>query len=60
VGYFAFTKGAEHEELRQAFNAGFGKLIESGEYAAMTKRFSITVSAALVGKGRGAKPTAAK
>ncbi len=55
VGYFAFVKDAEHEELRQAFNAGFGKLIDSGEYAAMAKRFSITVPAVLVGKGRGPK-----
>ncbi len=60
VGYFAFTKDAEHEELRQAFNTGLGKLIDSGEYAAMAKRFSITVPAALVGKGRAAKPAAAK
>ncbi|MES2949595.1 MAG: transporter substrate-binding domain-containing protein [Pseudomonadota bacterium] len=52
VGYLAFVKDAEHEELRQAFNAGLGKLIDSGEYAAMAKRFSITVPAALVGKGR--------
>jgi len=55
VGYFAFTKGAEQEGLRQAFNAGLGKLIESGEYAAMAKHFSITVPAALVGKGRAPK-----
>lgn len=60
VGYFAFTKDAEHEELRQAFNAGLAKLIDSGEYAAMAKRFSITVPATLVGKGRVAKPPAAK
>ena len=60
VGYFAFTKDAEHEDLRQALNAGLGKLINSGEYAAMAKRFSITVPAALVGKGRVAKPAAAK
>ncbi len=55
VGYFAFTKDPEHEDLRQAFNAGLGKLIESGEYAAMAKRFSITVPTALVGKGRAPK-----
>ncbi|QTN28158.1 amino acid ABC transporter substrate-binding protein [Rhodoferax sp. AJA081-3] len=60
VGYFAFTKDAEHEDLRQAFNAGLAKLIDSGEYAAMAKRFSITVPAALMGKGRVAKPPAAK
>jgi polar amino acid transport system substrate-binding protein len=60
VGYFAFTKDAESEELRQAFNAGMAKLIESGEYAAMAKRFSITMPAALVGKGRGLKPGGGK
>ncbi len=60
VGYFAFTKDAEHEELRQAFNAGFAKLIDSGEYAAMAKRFSITVPTALVGKGRAVKPSVGK
>ncbi len=52
VGYFAFPKDAEHAELRQAFNTGLGRLIESGEYAAMAKRFSITVPTALLGKGR--------
>ncbi len=60
VGYFAFPKDAEHEELRQAFNAGLGKLIDSGEYAAMAKRFSITVPSALVGKGRAPKAGGAK
>ena len=61
VGYFAFTKDTEHEELRQAFNAGLAKLMDSGEYAAMARRYGITVPAVLAGKGRAAaKPAAVK
>jgi len=52
VGYFAFTKGSKHDEVRQAFNAGLDKLIDSGEYAALARRFNITIPSVLVGKGR--------
>lgn len=56
AGYFAFTKDAEHEEIRQAFNAGFGKLLASGEYAALARRFGVTIPTVLAGKARAAKP----
>lgn len=55
VGYFAFTKDANHDALRKAFNAGMGKLIASGEYAALAKRYSITMPAELAVKP-GRKP----
>lgn len=59
VGYFAFGKGADHDAIRQAFNAGMGRLIASGEYLAMARRYNITVPAALAGKQGTPKPTAA-
>ena len=50
VGYFAFTKDANHDALRQAFNVGMGKLIANGEYATLARRYSITMPAVLAGK----------
>jgi polar amino acid transport system substrate-binding protein len=55
VGYFAFPKDAQHEALRQAFNASFKKLTDSGEYAAMARRLGVTIPATLdstAGKSR--------
>lgn len=50
VGYFAFTKDAAHDAIRQAFNLGMRKLIASGEYAALARRYSITIPAVVAGR----------
>ncbi|APW41851.1 hypothetical protein RS694_04365 [Rhodoferax saidenbachensis] len=60
VGYFAFTKDADHETLRQAFNAGMSKLIASGEYAVMARRYSISMPVVSTGKSAAPKPVAVK
>lgn len=60
VGYFAFAKGLEHEELRKAFNLGMAKLIASGEYASMAQRNNITIPAVLAAKPGAPKAAGAK
>jgi polar amino acid transport system substrate-binding protein len=60
VGYFAFARDADHEALRLAFNGGMGQLIASGEYAAMARRYSISIPAVLANKPGAPKPAAVK